>query len=696
VVTEILLLGAALITVTSAVQAVSVRFSLPQTFVVSFVGMLFGALFIGMRTWLPGRTVMFIDPIITWPLPAETCLTLFLPPLLFQASLRVEIRDMLADCVPILILAVPGVFIATGTTALAASWISSIPLKDSLLLGAIVATTDASAVLAIFRNVTAPGRLVRLVEGESLLNDAAAISIVTVLATASQAPHTTVHALADVARIFALSFLGGALFGFLSGRALVWALAYLGGEGKAELTLTLAAPYPLYVIGNGYFHVSGIVTVVMAGLVISGLGRTRLSPRNWSHLQLLWEQAAGIAGILVFLLATVRVPALLQFARTSDLLALVAIVAAALLARIAVLFGFFPFMARLRLSDSVSPAYRLAIAWGGLRGAVTIVLALGVAGDASLPDSTRRSVTVLATAFVLFTLIVNGTTIKPLIRRLGLDRLSNQDKALQSQVVDIANAEVVQFIQVSAERCEIDADVVRTVVDRYRLTFPMDTLMPGSDKRMSCRDRLAAGLLALARKERDLIPRYGSGVIGTTNLDRMIANAAAMTEAVRRDGRTGYRRAAAKILHAPWNYRLALWVHRYLGISAPFAHALETRFELLICRRAVLDQLQRYNEDRLNELLGRRLSNVLGRTLLTRIERTQREINDMRERFGRYTRKLEKRMLLLAALNAGRESIEGAYQDLAISKEIYNSLDRNFNRAWRTAVAHPSFSRDDD
>lgn len=691
-VTEILLLGATLIAVTGIVQAASARFALPQAFVVSFVGILFGGLFLAMHAALPEQALQFVEPIINWPLSADTCLTLFLPPLLFQAALSVEIRDMLADCGPILILAVLGVFVATGITGFAASHVSGVPLRDGLLLGAIIATTDASAVLAVFRSLTAPSRLVRLVEGESLLNDAAAISIASVLLTAPHVPIATASAGIAVLRVFAISFFGGALFGALAGRLLAWALVHLGGEGKAELTLTLAVPYPLYIICEHHFHLSGVVAVVTAGLVVSALGRTRLSPRNWSHLQLLWEQLAAIAGTVVFLLATIRVPALLRSAHVSDLWTLGAVVIAALLARIAVLFGIFPVMARLRLSEIVSPAYKLVIAWGGLRGAVTIVLALGVAGNATLPEPTRRFVTVLATGFVLFTLIVNGPTIKPLIRKLRLDRLSAQDEALQKQVVCIANAGVDLLIEDSARRFEIDTNLAEAVVAEYHRTVSLDAFIKGSGDQMSDEDRLAAGLLALARKESDLIPMYGSGVVGVTNLDRMVSNAAAMTEAVRRDGMPAYRAAAAQILCLPRTYQAALWMHRHLKIDLFFAHALQNRFELLMCRRAVLEQLKRYNDERLTALLGLEPTKALGTILCDRVKRTEQAINDMRKDFGQYARALEQRMLLLVALNAGRDAINSMYQDQSISKEVFDSLARDFNGAWNTAIGRPALA----
>ena len=176
--------------------------------------------------------------------------------------------------------------------------------------------------------------------------------------------------------------------------------------------------------------------------MIGALGRTRLTPRNWSHLQLIWEQIAALAGAVVFLLAAVRVPELLHGVVWKDALWLAVIVLAALAARLAVLFGLLPALAWLKLSAPVSHAYKLAIAWGGLRGAVTLVLALGVAENQAVHEADRHFVTILATGFVLVSVLFNGATLRWVMRQLGLDQLSPQEQALQGQALNMSTEEV--------------------------------------------------------------------------------------------------------------------------------------------------------------------------------------------------------------------------------------------------------------
>ena len=232
---------------------------------------------------------------------------MFLPALLFQAALTIDVRRMMEDAAPILLLAVVAVFVATGVIGLAPGpWRGAIVC---LLLGSIVATTDPAAVVAIFRDIGAPARLVRLVEGESLLNDAAAIAIFYVLLEM-----ITSGGDADLlmgAWDLAVDLGGGTLLGMVAARLGVAVIPMLRGRRTAEVTLTLALPYLVFVSGDHFLGVSGVVAVAVAGLVFGAGSRSRLSPSGWAYLDAVWEQVAFLAGSLVFILAALMVPKLL-------------------------------------------------------------------------------------------------------------------------------------------------------------------------------------------------------------------------------------------------------------------------------------------------------------------------------------------------------------------------------------------------
>lgn len=687
--TELLVLLGCLLAVVTTIQVVAARIGAPESTLLSLAGIALGASYVTVDSVAPGFAHFFFTPLVDPALPAEAYLWLFLPPLLFQVALTVDVRSMLQDAAPILLLAVVAVFVATGVIGFALGSVAPQSWVICLLVGAIVATTDPAAVIGVFREVGAPGRLIRLVEGESLLNDAAAIALVGVLTGMLTGHHIEASWSAGF-RELGVSFGGGVLLGLLVGRLVAFLLPAMHNIATAETTLTLAVPYPLFLFGNEVLHVSGVVAVVCAALVINGLARTRLARRNSEHLQLVWAQIAAVAGAIVFLLAAVRVPHLLRGATWLDFAYLLVAVAAAFAARLAVLFLMLPALSRFKLSEPISPAYKLAIAWGGLRGAVTLVLAMGVAENPRLPLATRHFISIMATGFVLFSLLINGSTLRWLIRRLGLDRLSPQEQVLQQQAISLSTEEVEATVKRMAATFHI-ADATAEQVNRdYRQDMALSALLLEQSPPLNERDRLAIGLVTLATREHDLIPDYGNGLVSVRNLDAMMSNTGQMIDAARTAGRLGYNRASRRILEPHPAYRLGLLLHRHLHWDWLLADALADRYELMICRRAVLERLRDYNRGRLKPLLGARMADVLDAILAARIQLIEEAIHRMRTEFGDFTTTLERRLLLLFALHQGRSAMEAMVAEQVISKEVHNWIRQELDLAWRRAVERPA------
>ncbi|MFY9968105.1 MAG: cation:proton antiporter, partial [Roseiarcus sp.] len=310
------------------------------------------------------------------PLGSETFIYVFLPLLVFEAAFTIDVRRILEDAAPILMLAVIATIVTAAIVGLALWPFAALPLTVCLLLGAVISTTDPAAVIAVFRDVGAPARLTRLVEGEALLNDAAAIVLYTVLLGIIVSGRPPV--LGAGAEEFARSFLGGAVLGVIAGRAFLELVPWTRDDRLAEGTLTVALAYLSFIAAQRLFDVSGVVAVLAASLTVSAFGRTRIAPYNWSFLSDLWEQIAFWAHSLVFLLASILVPRLLFDMHWRDLVLVAVLIVAAFGARLAVLFLLLPMLSLARLTQPISTAYKLAIAWGGLRGALTLVLALGV------------------------------------------------------------------------------------------------------------------------------------------------------------------------------------------------------------------------------------------------------------------------------------------------------------------------------
>ena len=197
---------------------------------------------------------------------------------------------------------------------------------------------------AVFREVGARRRLRLLVEGESLLNDAAAIALfTTLLALITSKVHSSELTVAsEIARDLAIEFLGGAFVGAVLGRLAAVVVSRIDQGGPAEVTLSVSLAYLSYALAEAYLHVSGVVAVVVAGLVFGTIGRLRVGTKEWQSVSAIWTQLGFWASSLVFVFASMLVPETIRQATVSDLLLLGALLAGALTARALCLFGVLP------------------------------------------------------------------------------------------------------------------------------------------------------------------------------------------------------------------------------------------------------------------------------------------------------------------------------------------------------------------
>lgn len=348
-------------------------------------------------------------PIFPVPTPnAEVILLLFLPPLLFEAAFVLDLRQLWQVRAGVLALAFPGVLLAMAVTGAIVQWSLGMTLSVALLFGAMTAATDPVAVLATFRQLGVDKRLSVLIEGESLLNDAVALVLfLTVLSSfyGEFSPGTAVVS-------FVLAVIGGTAIGVAVGWVGHWLIAMVD-DHLTEMTVSVATAYGAYLAAET-LHVSGVLATVVAAMTLGHLGRTRgwiFSGGSERVLVDLWEFLAFMANAAVFMLMglTVRIAGLREYP-----VAVLLGIAAAVLGRAAVayLIGGVLDLSGFR----VSLPERHVLFWGGLRGAVALAAAL------SLPPTVPLRAELLAMTYgvVLSTLLVQGLTIEPLVRRLGL------------------------------------------------------------------------------------------------------------------------------------------------------------------------------------------------------------------------------------------------------------------------------------
>lgn len=665
--------GAALFLLIALAEPLAARMRLPFAVILAVIG---AGLGIGAAILLRVDVSTEVDTmarvIRDLPIRSGVFLYIFLPTLIFQVTLGLDLRRMAEDTVPILVLAVLAVVVATLVIGFALQPVSGLPLAACLLLGAIVSTTDPSAVVSIFRSIAAPARLGRIVEGESLLNDAAAIALFGFFLTFVMAgvPNPT---LADILRELPVLVLGGAAIGWVVGRLGVGLLIILDTHPVAQVTLSLALPYGAY-LGAELIHGSGVIAVVMAAMTLNLLGPGRLSPAAWTYLREVWDLLAHWAGSLIFVLAALLIPRMMGQIRLADLGLILVVALAAIFARAIILFIVLPVLTGLKLSPRVERPYRLAILWGGLRGAVTLSLALAVTENFRVPLDIKREIGILATGFTLFTLLVQGTTLRLVIRRLGLDKLSALDRALANQVIAVALQNVREEVAETARDREMTHEIVRAEAKRFAARLDAAVERADTDDVRET-DRIRLGLIALAGRERDLvIEAFRDRVISPTLAQKMITGADELIEATRAGGRSGYRAGGRRGRSFGWWSSVALWLFNHLGMSGPLARVTSERFELLLNQRFILRDLHPFIDRKIRRLHGKRVADLLHELLSRRADEIETALAGLRLTFPAFADEMERRYLRRTALRIEEREYDTLRQDGLIGTEAHLAL----------------------
>ena len=687
----VLLFFAGLLIVVGISQRLAAQLKLPQSVVLAAIGIGIGALpAIGSQIGFPGPIDLGVPTVFDkQPLNSAIFIYVFLPLLVFEAGAATDVKRTVQDAAPILVLAVVATLITAAAIGLALWPFAEVPLVACLLLGSIVATTDPAAVIAVFRDIGAPRRLSWLVEGEALLNDAAAIALFILLLGFIQAGREP-SPLAGLAQ-FILLFAGGGVFGYVAGRLLLWCMQQVSSDRLTEATFTLAFAYLSFISAERLFHVSGVVAVLAAGLTLSALGPSRLAPENWSFLSELWEQIAFWARSLILVLASMLVPRLLSDVGVHDLLLLTVLIAAAFGARAFALFVLLPPLESLRLTRRIDLNYKLAIIWGGLRGALTLVLALAVTEHAALPADIQRFVVVLATGFVLFTLFINGTSLRVAIRLLGIDRLSLRDAALRDQIQALSYAEARDAAREIARVHVLSQAAVERVIAPYQAR--LDAAQAEQDataRSLSEADQLAIALVSLASQERVLIIEIvREGMVSPGVAQALLSNSEALAEAARSDGRSGYKSASDETLGHRIGFHVALFLYRRLGLVRMLADRLAERLEILLIMRIALGRLAMFN-NQIAKLFGEPIAVTTREIVSERQQAIENALGVLRRQYPDYLTELEVRFLTQSTLHHEMNRYQSLFEEGLISHELYEDLKRNTLRA-ESSFRRPHF-----
>ena len=356
-----------------------------------------------------GLGLSFTPAFLDIELSKDLILGVLVPPLIFEATMHLPWRRLKADLASILTLAIGGTLIGTFLVGALIRPFVDVPWPAALAFGALISATDPVAVIALFRSLGVNKRLTTLVEGESLFNDGAAI-VIFGLAAAGGAGFNFADALVELLTVS----LGGVGVGLVLGYLVSTVVLKNLDDHLIETAATLALAFGAYIAAE-QIHMSGILAVVAAGIIVGDIGLQNTSPTTRLSLLNFWELFSFVVNAFVFLLIGLRIDIDLM-ARNID--AILVAVVTILFARAVIVYATSWLQNRISATKFIPLNYQHTMYWGGLRGAVSLALALTL--SFSFDTEVAEVLLVMTFGVVLFTLLVQGTTIKRLLDAVGL------------------------------------------------------------------------------------------------------------------------------------------------------------------------------------------------------------------------------------------------------------------------------------
>jgi CPA1 family monovalent cation:H+ antiporter len=356
-------------------------------------------------------------------------LVTFLPGLIFEAAYHIDLAQLRDNIRTIVMLAVPGMILSTLIIGWLLHMLLPLGVTEAMLFGILISATDPIAVIGLFKELGVERRLGILVEGESLFNDGAAIVLYSILLGVATGDET--FSLAQTTTTFFVTVAGGVALGLIVG--LIFSELMKRTEDHVlDIALTAIVAYGTYLLAEEALHgaVSPVIAVVVAAIYVGNYG-SQGSYSGSSQVTIIsfWEFAAFLINSAIFLLIGIEIDpiAFIEYARPVAIA-----IGAVLVARAVVIFTLRYIVNRSIRRFPASWGYVLI--WGGLRGAVSIALVL------SLPFTleSRELLEIMAFGYVLFSLIVQGLTIRPLLSRLGITKVSEKEKDFERKRAGIA------------------------------------------------------------------------------------------------------------------------------------------------------------------------------------------------------------------------------------------------------------------
>jgi CPA1 family monovalent cation:H+ antiporter len=659
---ETVLLAAGLLTIAMVAAGLCRNLPIPFTVLLVIIGIALGS---AARSWPQ------FQPLLHFQLNPELVLFLFLPALIFESAFNLEARQMVKDLGPILALSIPALLISALLVGTGLWLVLDIGFLLALLFGALISATDPVAVIALFRELGAPRRLTIIVEGESLFNDATAIVLFHIVLGLLAAGAVTVADAGIAAGEFVRVFLGGALAGAIIGYAVSELLYRLSLGLSSALVMSLVVAYGGFSVAEHVLHVSGVMAVVAGAITFNMFGIGRIPQPATRLVAETWEVIALVCNSMLFLLVGLSVDVVQLLARFDIILLATVIV---LIARAAAVYSLVPAATRLFELPPVGMGERHIMWWGGLKGGLAIAIVLSIPTEVE----GRGLLLDLTLGVVLASLLVNAPTIRPLIRFLGIDRLTDEERAELRHGLVAARNHAWEILHGMQGAGLVSRNTSRQV--RLRTEQLFEEAAPAQDRRQ---DRRHLAITALRLELDELRRLYGIGLIQHYIYLDMLNNLQRDREAWLSEQQkqivpteTGglFLRLEKAVLRRLREHDWAAGIlarYQYLR----FSQSLQRDMAGVLTSSAVLEALEREHEH--ETALREQLSAIYRERLSRRKARLLRVAAE----FPDFYRRFEMQLSMKVALTAALHSTEQANQHGELSTKVLTRIERRIHDA---------------